>query len=197
VVTGISFISHSLIFFLKELSFTSERSRELKQIHEALVAQTPLTSPSRFHSSLPLSPHGTPFQTLHALHSSQSSDYSNNSHPSAHTRHTRRISITQSELARLSDQNAELLQKLEQLEEESVLADKSGKRRLGKLEREIQTLRDELDEARQEAARKDQEEKKNLKEIRRKTNEESESKSSPTFQDFAPSSSLSHSNSSE
>ncbi|KIK67059.1 hypothetical protein GYMLUDRAFT_54913 [Collybiopsis luxurians FD-317 M1] len=181
----------------RELSFTSERSRELKQIHEALVAQTPLTSPSRFHSSLPLSPHGTPFQTLHALHSSQSSDYSNNSHPSAHTRHTRRISITQSELARLSDQNAELLQKLEQLEEESVLADKSGKRRLGKLEREIQTLRDELDEARQEAARKDQEEKKNLKEIRRKTNEESESKSSPTFQDFAPSSSLSHSNSSD
>ncbi|KAE9411142.1 hypothetical protein BT96DRAFT_64 [Gymnopus androsaceus JB14] len=188
----------------RELSFTSEFSRELKQTHEALVARTPLTSPSPFLTPLPLSPRNistfsntsTQFQKLHALHSGQI--------PSAQSRfgqvrHTRRISITQSELARLSDQNAELLQKLEQLEEESTLADKAGRRRLSKLENEIQTLRTELDEARQDASQRSKEEKRTALRARRKRDEET--KSSSTFQDFAPSSStsslsLSHSSSS-
>ena len=45
----------------------------------------------------------------------------------------------------LADQNAELIDKLEQLEAESVKADQAGKRKLRKLEQEIQTLREELE----------------------------------------------------
>ncbi|KAJ3785688.1 hypothetical protein GGU10DRAFT_354051 [Lentinula aff. detonsa] len=192
----------------RELSFTSELSRELKQTHEAFVARTPLTSPSSFHATpLPQSPQGhsrnittsTLYQSLHALHSSQSQALSPSSSFGpplpATSRHTRRISITQSELARLSDQNAELLQKLEQLEEESTSADKAGRRRLGKLEREIQTLRDELDQARMQtrldeadAGTSSKLNKEEKMQRRRKINNE---ESSPTFQDFAPSTSSS------
>ncbi|KAJ3984945.1 hypothetical protein F5890DRAFT_1221872 [Lentinula detonsa] len=192
----------------RELSFTSELSRELKQTHEAFVARTPLTSPSSFHATpLPQSPQGhsrnittsTLYQSLHALHSSQSQALSPSSSFGpplpATSRHTRRISITQSELARLSDQNAELLQKLEQLEEESTSADKAGRRRLGKLEREIQTLRDELDQARMQtrldeadAGMSSKLNKEEKTQRRRKINNE---ESLPTFQDFAPSSSSS------
>ncbi|KAF5389418.1 hypothetical protein D9757_004332 [Collybiopsis confluens] len=178
----------------RELSFTSsERSRELKLMQETLVAQTPLASPSVFQSSLPASPQAggqSISQTLHAIHASQSAIRSNYTHSSSIPRHMRRISITQSELARLSDQNAELLQKLEQLEDDSVSSDKAGRRRLGKLEREIQILRNELDEARQEAENRDQEEKKTASKSRRKGDSDLEPESPPSFQDFSPSSSL-------
>lgn len=60
-------------------------------------------------------------------------------------RRTRRISVTPSELASLSDQNAELIEKLEELETESLKADQAGKRKLRKLEQEIQSLRDDLE----------------------------------------------------
>ncbi|KAJ3827998.1 hypothetical protein EV361DRAFT_675971 [Lentinula raphanica] len=195
----------------RELSFTSELSRELKQTHEALVARTPLTSPSSFHvTSLPQSPQShsrntsiisnftntsTLYQSLHALHSSQSQAISPNSSfgpPSpATSRHTRRISITQSELARLSDQNAELLQKLEQLEEDSTSADKAGRRRLGKLELEIQTLRDELDQARMNNANTEINSTSNKREKMQRRRKVDNEESSATFQDFAPSTSIS------
>lgn len=178
--------------FLVELSFTSELSRELKQTHEAFVAKTPLASPSSF-VTLPLSSDhswnlSSPSQKLHDLHSGQAP-------PARSTfgqaRHTRRISITQSELARLSDQNTELLQKLEQLEAESSLADKAGKRRLNKLESEIQTLRNELDQARQDVSERINEDKRTDVRTRRKRDTtEEETKLAPTFQDFAPSSSI-------
>ncbi|KAJ4468178.1 hypothetical protein J3R30DRAFT_1682178 [Lentinula aciculospora] len=205
----------------RELSFTSELSRELKQTHEALVARTPLspfTSPSSLHTTpLTQSPPShsrttstfsntsTPFRALHALHSYQSPSISQVISPNSSftsptfgsfspsptsTRHTRRISITQSELARLSDQNAELLQKLEQLEEESASADKAGRRRLGKLEREIQVLRDELDNAKQDATTRVNKVELKKVDFRKQKIVESESISSPTFQDFAPSSSI-------
>ena len=61
---------------------------------------------------------------------------------------TRRISVSPSDLALLADQNAELLQKLEKLEAESTQANLAGRRRLGKLEKEIDVLRGELDEHR-------------------------------------------------
>jgi hypothetical protein len=48
----------------------------------------------------------------------------------------------------LADQNAELLEKLEKLEAESTQANLAGRRRLGKLEKEIDTLREELDQHR-------------------------------------------------
>ena len=57
-------------------------------------------------------------------------------------------SSTPAELARLADQNAELLNKLQDFEEESAKADLAGKRRLKNLERDIQTLKEELDKTR-------------------------------------------------
>ena len=62
--------------------------------------------------------------------------------------HTRRISVSPSDLALLADQNTELLQKLENLEVESTQANLVGRRRLGKLEKEIDVLREELDQYR-------------------------------------------------
>ena len=71
--------------------------------------------------------------------------------------HYRRVSVSPADLALLSDQNAELLAKLEKLEAESIQADQAGRRKLRGLEKEIQGLRDELDKTR---ARSDELEKK-------------------------------------
>jgi hypothetical protein len=57
----------------------------------------------------------------------------------------RRISVSPRDISLLSDQNAELLQKLETLEAEAQTADRSGRRALKQLEKEIQLLRDELE----------------------------------------------------
>jgi hypothetical protein len=62
--------------------------------------------------------------------------------------HYRRVSVSPADLALLSDQNAELLAKLEKLEAESNQADQAGRRKLRNLEKEIQGLRDELDATR-------------------------------------------------
>lgn len=63
-------------------------------------------------------------------------------------RSQRRISISSSDLALLSDQNAELLAKLEKLESESNQNDQAGRRKLRNLEKEIQGLREELEKTR-------------------------------------------------
>lgn len=68
--------------------------------------------------------------------------------PSFRPSRARRISVSPSDLALLADQNAELLQKLEKLEAESTQANLAGRRRLGKLEKEIDVLRGELDQHR-------------------------------------------------
>ncbi|TRM67888.1 hypothetical protein BD626DRAFT_394773 [Schizophyllum amplum] len=62
-------------------------------------------------------------------------------------RHTRKISVSQSDLSFLSEQNAELLDKLSRLEAESSQADQKGRRTLQRLEDEIAQLREELDNA--------------------------------------------------
>ncbi|KAL1709141.1 hypothetical protein EV121DRAFT_253243 [Schizophyllum commune] len=62
-------------------------------------------------------------------------------------RHTRKISVSQSDLSYLSEQNAELLDKLSKLEAESSQADQKGRRMLQRLEGEIAQLREELDKA--------------------------------------------------
>lgn len=54
--------------------------------------------------------------------------------------------MSQDDIAHLADQNSELLVKLEKLEQESAQADLSGRRALKRLEREIQVLREELEE---------------------------------------------------
>ncbi|CAL1701008.1 unnamed protein product [Somion occarium] len=124
----------------------------LKTRHEALIARLPphsaaspgasspvsshLPSPSPLHSphyysdSLPLTPVGSPPPSTSSL---------------SFAHHSRRVSVTPGEIAHLADQNAELLDKLQKLEEESEKADQAGKRRLRKLEKEIQILKDELE----------------------------------------------------
>ncbi|KAH8116540.1 hypothetical protein DFH11DRAFT_1461990, partial [Phellopilus nigrolimitatus] len=67
--------------------------------------------------------------------------------------HARRVSATPAELAVLADQNAELLNKLADLETDAARAEQAGKRRLQGLEREIQGLRGELDATRALSAR--------------------------------------------
>jgi len=60
---------------------------------------------------------------------------------------SKRISMTPAELAQLTDQNAELTSQLEDLEKEATKSDEAAKRKLGKLEREIERLKGDLDTA--------------------------------------------------
>ena len=62
--------------------------------------------------------------------------------------HSRRVSTTPAELAFLSDQNAELQAKLQDLEADAARSEQAGRRRLRCLEREIQGLKEELDHTR-------------------------------------------------
>ncbi|KAI0315971.1 hypothetical protein OF83DRAFT_1173316 [Amylostereum chailletii] len=178
----------------RELSFTSELSRELhssnlalKKTHDDLISRLP--------PSMAGTPLGSPTPTPHLYSSSLPRN-----NPIHKPCRGRRISVSPGELALLSDQNAELLSKLEQLEEESAQADRLGKRRLSKLESEIQQLQRELEEARarsdaleehasqlqrgsEEAVRRRQERQEKLKLLR--GNPENSQHSRP---DFAPAS---------
>src|SRR5882672_8861828 len=132
----------TVLFRLAELTMTSELSKTLynsnitlEEKHKALLARipaassmTPLTTPSS-------SPAPTP-------------EYRPSPLPYLRASHARRISVSPSDLALLADQNSELLQKLEKLEVESAQANLAGRRRLGKLEKEIDVLREELDQHR-------------------------------------------------
>jgi hypothetical protein len=102
---------------------------------------TPLNSPQPSNNT----PHY--YSSSLPRHESSRSGASETLTPACYKR-TRRVSVSPSELARLSDQNQDLLQKLQDLEEESESADKAGKRRLNKLEKDISVLRQELEEAR-------------------------------------------------
>ncbi|KIY73934.1 hypothetical protein CYLTODRAFT_485072 [Cylindrobasidium torrendii FP15055 ss-10] len=106
----------------------------LKTRHGGLVSRFPslhkLNSPSL--PSTPVSPAGSISESIPRV-------------PASSIRRTRRISIRPDDLAMLSDQNAELLLKLEKLETESASAELSGKRLLAQLQREIETLREDLD----------------------------------------------------
>ncbi|KAI0682908.1 hypothetical protein BC835DRAFT_1397836 [Cytidiella melzeri] len=119
----------------------------LKTKHDALLARipgrdlSPLPSPTRSMSPLPRS------ESPHFYSASRPSSPINAS--PAISRHVRRVSVTPGELSLLADQNAELLGKLEKLEEESAHADLAGKRKLRKLEKEIAGLRAELDKTRE------------------------------------------------
>ncbi|VDC02572.1 unnamed protein product [Peniophora sp. CBMAI 1063] len=140
----------------RELSLTSDLSRELnvnnqtlRQTHQALLARLPASAISPATSPFITSRQGSPHVYTSSL-PRNSSDIleSLRTQTSTPARHSRRVSISPGELARLADENAELLSKLEQLQEESEHADQAGKRRLGKLEDEISVLRRELEEAR-------------------------------------------------
>ena len=131
-----------------------ENNLELKNKHQALLARLPTSSasasPSGSSTSSPTIP-GTPLPVSHSPHY-----YTNVPHPSSRAstsaprsrRSQRRVSVSPSDLALLSDQNAELLAKLEKLEFESAQNDQAGRRKLRNLEKEIQGLREELDKTR-------------------------------------------------
>ncbi|KAJ7749248.1 hypothetical protein B0H14DRAFT_3603837 [Mycena olivaceomarginata] len=108
----------------------------LRNKHDALVARIP---PTPRHSPPPTAGN-VPFPG--GMHSQDNSfDGSNFQFPAR----PRRISVSPRDISLLADQNAELLQKLETLESEALTTDRSGRRALKQLEREIQLLRDELE----------------------------------------------------
>ncbi|KAI9467054.1 hypothetical protein BJY52DRAFT_41831 [Lactarius psammicola] len=126
----------------RELSMTSELSKNLyhsnitlEKKHKALLARLPTASSMTPRTTPASSPAPTPEHQPSPL-------------PYYKAYHTRRISVSPSDLALLADQNTELLQKLENLEMESTQANLAGRRRLGKLEKEIDVLREELDQYR-------------------------------------------------
>ncbi|KAG1768717.1 hypothetical protein EDD22DRAFT_818308 [Suillus occidentalis] len=136
-----------------------ENNLELQNKHKALLARLPTSSasvsPSGSSASSPATP-GTPLPHSPHYYTNISSSHANTS-ASRSRRAQSRISVSPADLALLSDQNAELLAKLEKLESESAQTDQAGRRKLRGLEREIQGLREELDKTR---ARSDELEKK-------------------------------------
>lgn len=132
---------------------------ELQNKHKALLARFPTSSasvsPSGSSASSPATP-GTPLPHSPHYYTNISSSHSSTS-ASRSRRSQRRVSVSPADLALLSDQNAELLVKLEKLEFESAQTDQAGRRKLRGLEKEIQGLREELDKTR---ARSDELEKK-------------------------------------
>ncbi|OAX38592.1 hypothetical protein K503DRAFT_691297 [Rhizopogon vinicolor AM-OR11-026] len=183
-----------------------ENNLELKNKHQALLARLPTSSasvsPSGSSASSPTTPR-TPLS--HSPHY-----YTNVPPPSSRAstsaprprRSQRRVSVSASDIALLSDQNAELLAKLEKLESESVQNDQAGRRKLRNLEKEIQGLRDELEKTRarsdeleekakiaslgiesEEALRRRQEREERLRVLRGKSESDS---SDGEVKDFAP-----------
>jgi hypothetical protein len=59
--------------------------------------------------------------------------------------------VSPADIALLADQNSELMQKLERLETDSVQADKAGRRKLNRLEKDILALREELERTREKS----------------------------------------------
>ncbi|EEB96685.1 hypothetical protein MPER_04137 [Moniliophthora perniciosa FA553] len=67
-------------------------------------------------------------------------------------RHVRKISVTPYDISLLTDQNTELLLKVEKLEAESAGHELAGRKMLKKMEKEINVLRDELEAVRAKEA---------------------------------------------
>jgi hypothetical protein len=127
-----------------------EDSLILKNRHEEFLRKLPSPSHSPSVSAV-VSPasstHPLP-QTPHYYSESVSSVAFDSSIEESilRLRRPRRISVSPNDIALLSDENAELLAKLEKLEAESAQADMAGRRKLRKLEKEIQGLREELEQ---------------------------------------------------
>ncbi|KAJ6466724.1 hypothetical protein C8R47DRAFT_1025115 [Mycena vitilis] len=116
-----------------------ESNVTLKNKHDALVARIPATPTPRHSPPLFTANFSVPFPG--GMHSKDPSFDASPVYP----KRLRRISVSPKDISLLSDQNAELLQKLETLESEALSADRTGRRALKQLEREIQLLRDELE----------------------------------------------------
>ncbi|KAF5388097.1 hypothetical protein D9615_000655 [Tricholomella constricta] len=112
----------------------------LKSKHQQLLARLPSPSPSP--SPEPLSRTSSRYSVSI---SRPISEYDSSPVASTYKGHARKISVSPAEISHLADQNAELLEKLERIESESLSADQSGRRALKRLEKEISTLREELE----------------------------------------------------
>ena len=114
-----------------------ERNVALKSKHEAFLARIPMSptvpSPDHVRSRKSMSAHFP-----NSVSESSVSDQFT-------TTHTRRVSIAMADISLLADQNAELLGKLQKLEEDSTSADVAGRRELKRLEKEIAHLREALE----------------------------------------------------
>jgi hypothetical protein len=124
---------------------TSELSRNLyhssitlEEKHKALLARLPSTTSS--------TPRSTPTSSA-----APTPEYKTTPLPYLRSSRARRISLSPSDLTLLADQNTELLLKVEKLESESAQANLVGRRRLEKLEKEIDVLREELDQHRSQS----------------------------------------------
>ncbi|CAK5263121.1 unnamed protein product [Mycena citricolor] len=114
-----------------------ESNVSLKDKHDALVARLPSTPPLLSpHVSFSESPESSPHDLV------QDSDRS----PRVYLkRHSRKISVSPADLSHLADQNAELVNKIDTLESEALATERSSRRALKQLEKELQLLRDELE----------------------------------------------------
>ncbi|KAF9031848.1 hypothetical protein BDZ89DRAFT_1063737 [Hymenopellis radicata] len=118
-----------------------EDNVSLKTKHSVLFARFPRSNAASPASSpAPMASNDSP----QVYSSSLSNSLSRASSASA-LRHVRRVSIHPDDLNLLSDQNAELSQKVEKLEAESASAAASGRRQLKQLEKEIAVLREDLE----------------------------------------------------
>ncbi|KAG6854366.1 hypothetical protein C0991_007871 [Blastosporella zonata] len=112
----------------------------LKTKHQQLLARLPSPSPS----PEPISRTSSSSRYSVSL-SRPMSEYDSSPVASTSYKHGRKISVSTTEISHLADQNAELLDKLERMEAESLSADQTGRRALKRLEKEILTLREELE----------------------------------------------------
>ncbi|KAH6914668.1 hypothetical protein BKA70DRAFT_552559 [Coprinopsis sp. MPI-PUGE-AT-0042] len=147
-----------------------ESNINLKTKHEAFIKRLPLSATSSPQHSRHQSYHYPPFaspgpvsaisrstslSSTHSQHSVHVYEASPSPSPSAspspaaappfYRRHARQVSMSTGEISLLADQNAELMDKLQQLESESSSADQAGRRELKRLENEISSLREALE----------------------------------------------------
>ena len=116
-----------------------ENNVALKGKHQALLKRLP-SSPSSSPSPEPPSRASSRYSI--SL-SRPVSEY--DASPLTYKSQARKISFSTLEISHLADQNAELLEKLERVETEAVQADQTGRRELKRWEKEILSLREELE----------------------------------------------------
>ncbi|KAG6856782.1 hypothetical protein H0H87_000750 [Tephrocybe sp. NHM501043] len=112
----------------------------LKNKHQQLLARLPSSSPSPEPVSRSFSSSQYSISLNRPI-----SEYDSSPVASTTYKHARKISVSTTEISHLADQNAELLEKLERMEADSLNADQTGRRALKRLEKEISTLREELE----------------------------------------------------
>ncbi|KAG6850917.1 hypothetical protein H0H93_006743 [Arthromyces matolae] len=169
----------------------------LKSKHQQLLSRLPSSSPSP-------SPEPLPQMSRYSISLNRPiSEYDSSPVSTTAYKNVRKISVSTADISHLADQNAELLDKLQRMESESISADHAGRRVLKRLEKEIQTLRQELEktqakseelekkanegwQSQQEALRKKEERELKLRAIRNLTVASDDGDDEQEIRDFAP-----------